>query len=350
MFQKIKSLLTGDDKAKTADDDDDLADVPTVPEMQPAQPQDSNSCLTPADTEQALLAGELRAAQKIQMGLVPKTFPPIPGCLPFDLYAILEPAREIGGDFYDFWMNGREHLTMVIGDVSGKGIPAALFMAVCRTYLRAFSRSEREPAKLLEFLNKELSRHNDTCMFVTLLCAVVHIPTGRMEYANAGHNPPFIRRRDGTVSRLDVPENPPIGFMQDAEYVTRELVLEPGESILFYTDGMPEAFNAKNEMLGDDESLALFKSASASGGCRIAIGQLRAEVDEFTDGAEQSDDITMMMYGQLEQTGRVELLNGKDMSDSLMDETGVFSLSNLNDALPRLKKMDGDLGQSLSGL
>ncbi len=350
MFEKLKSLLGSDDKA------DPARQVPPVVDEEAQQSTIfapvSDSGLHTEVPEQALLEGELRAAQKIQMGLVPKTFPPIPGCLPFDLYAILEPAREIGGDFYDFWLNGRENLTLVIGDVAGKGIPAALFMAVCRTYLRAFSRSVHEPAKLLEYLNKELSRHNEACMFVTLICAVVHIPTGKMEYANAGHNPPFVRKKDGNISRLDLPDNMPIGFMRDAEYTTSCLQLEPGDSILFYTDGMPEAFNARKEMLGDNEALELFRTSSTSGGCRTTIGQLRSEVAEFTDGAEQSDDITLLMYGQLEQTGIVDLLNGQDMSDSLMDETGLFSLSNLNEPLPRLESgnANGSLGQSLSNL
>lgn len=282
--------------------------------------------------EKALLKGELRAAQRIQRGLAPKTFPPIPGCLPFDLYAILEPAQEIGGDFYDFWMNGREHLTLVIGDVSGKGIPAALFMAVCRTYLRAFSRSVREPAKLLKLVNDELSRHNESCMFVTLAVAVVHIPTGKIEYASAGHNPPFLRRHNGQVSMLAAAANTPVGFMRGSVYDTGWLRLEPGDFLLFYTDGMPEAFNGQKEILGEDESLAMFRSVSNIGGCRSAIERLRAKVADFTGGSEQSDDITLMMYGQLKQTGAVE---GGDMSDCLKGDTGVFSLSDLNNALPR---------------
>ena len=343
MFGKLRAMLGG------GSDEDDIAEV-LVQRATPAKvapmPEHQN-----AGVEDSLLAGELRAAQKIQMSLVPKTFPPIPGCLPFDLYAILEPAREIGGDFYDFWLNGRENLVLVIGDVSGKGIPAALFMAVCRTYLRAFSRSIREPAKLLEYLNNEVSRHNDSCMFVTLLCAVVHIPTGTVTYANAGHNPPFIRKRDGAVSMLEMADDMPVGFMNGVEFATRTLKLETGESMFFYTDGMPEAFNPAGAILGDDASLDLFKSASAGGSCRTAIGQLRAEVSEFANGAEQSDDITMMMYGQLEQSGEVDLSTERDLSGALQGESGMMSLSSLNDVKMREStlNMDDELGLSLSG-
>lgn len=345
MFGKLKKILG----SGTADSDEEIADV-EVQQTTAADPVAKTD--GEADSEKALLAGELRAAQKIQMGLVPKTFPPIPGCLPFDLYAILEPAREIGGDFYDYWLNGRENLMLVIGDVSGKGIPAALFMAVCRTYLRAFSRSVKEPAKLVEYLNNEVSRHNETCMFVTLICAMVHIPTGTVTYANAGHNPPFLRKRDGTVSMLKVAEDMPVGFMHGTEFGTRTLKLDVGESLLFYTDGMPEAFTVDGEMLGEEQSLALFKASSAGGGCRTTIGQLRAEVSEFTAGAEQSDDITLLMYGQLEQKGAFDLTAGRDEVSDLEGDSAVFSLSNIKDALPNPGKgsINDDMGLSLSGL
>ena len=359
MFGKIKAMFGGGRADETAEDviSEVVADVVFDKKAPVVAPAPAAGTKAGTETpEDGLLAGELRAAQKIQMGLVPKTFPPIPGCLPFDLYAILEPAREIGGDFYDFWLNGRENLVLVIGDVSGKGIPAALFMAVCRTYLRAFSRSIREPARLVEYLNNEVSRHNESCMFVTLLCAVVHLPTGQVTYANAGHNPPFLRKRDGSVSVLEVAEDMPVGFMNGAEFSTRSLKLETGESILFYTDGMPEAFNPRGDVLGDDKSLELFRDSSMGGSCRTAIGQLRAEISEFANGAEQSDDITLMMYAQMDQSGGKINLGGQRqqqmVSDALDGDSGMYSLSNLNEALPRgeLPAMDSDLGLSLSGL
>ncbi len=353
MFGKLRALFGGGPP-----DDDGIAEVEVREDDIVVRKSSSASTSTPTPPPQTadegtLLTGELRAAQKIQMSLVPKTFPPIPGCLPFDLYAILEPAREIGGDFYDFWLNGRENLVMVIGDVSGKGIPAALFMAVCRTYLRAFSRSVGEPARLLEYLNNEVSRHNESCMFVTLVCAVVHIPTGTVTYANAGHNPPFLRRADGTVEMLDFAANAPVGFMNGAEFSTRTLTLAGGDSLLFYTDGMPEAFNPERKMLGDDAALSLFADAARGGSCRTAIGQLQAEISEFAGGADPSDDLTLMMYGQLRQDAARSAGAGEDMSDALKGETSIFSLSNLNRSLERIgsgRFGDGDLGLSLSGL
>ncbi len=303
--------------------------------------------------ERTLLEGELRAARKIQMGLVPKIFPPIAGCLPFDLYALLEPAREIGGDFYDFWLNGRENLMLVVGDVSGNGIPAALFMAVCRTYLRAFSRSVGEPARLLECLNRELSRHNETCMFATLVCGLAHIPSGTLRYASAGHNPPFLRRRDGSASPLRSPGAPPIGFMPGTVYETQCVALAPGDSVLLYSDGVPEAFNGEGRVLGEEAALALFRSAAAAGGCRAAIGQLRAEVSEFAGPAEQSDDITMLMYGQLDQAGaKADLGAGRDAPLPLESDTGILSLSGQFAPPGRLGsgRFPRDMGQTFSGL
>lgn len=355
MLGKLKAIFTRGASDRMHAEEEHISDV----EVQAATP--GNLALAPggradarpsSGTEDAMLAGELRAAQKIQMGLVPKTFPPIVGCPPFDLYALLEPAREIGGDFYDFWLNGSDNLVLVVGDVSGKGIPAALFMAVCRTYLRAFSRSIPEPATLLGYLNNEVSRHNESCMFVTLFCAVVHIPTGRVTYANAGHNPPFVRKKGGDVHILEMTEDMPIGFMYGAEYGTRTLTLETGDSLLLYTDGMPEAFNPRQQMLGGEKSLDLFRAASAGGSCRSAVGQLRAEIAEFAEDAEQSDDITLMMYGQLDQTTHPGLSIAREDASALKGDTGILSLSAFGNGIHRATRLeiDKNLGRSLSGL
>ncbi|MDR0362360.1 MAG: serine/threonine-protein phosphatase [Planctomycetota bacterium] len=352
MLGKLLSLFGGDNggqppEAKAGAKAPASPDAPekTGPFRPAPDPADENRV-----DEAALLAGELRAAKKIQMGLVPKTFPPIPGCLPFDLYATLAPAKAIGGDFYDFWLNGRELLTLVVGDVSGKGIPAALFMAVCRTYLRAFSRSVREPAKLLALLNDELSRHNESCMFVTLLCITVHIPTGHVEYANAGHNPPIIRRANGETFPLPAAENMPVGFLGGQEYETRTLDLDIGDKIFLYTDGMPEAFNADGAMLGEERTLSLFHEAGESGSARMTVGQLHAEIADFTGDAEQSDDITLLVYGQVDQSSAPDLRGEADASDALEGDSGVFSLSNLDEALPKPTATAAgvDLGVSLS--
>lgn len=351
MFNKIASWLRGqpEDIFVGLDEEFEKEDDPrTGAERRMAEALD-------AEAFDAILAGELQAAKKIQMGLVPKTFPPIPGCRPFDLYALLESAKEIGGDFYDFWLNGRERLVLVVGDVSGKGIPAALFMAICRTYLRAFSRAISEPAKLVQYLNDEVSRHNDACMFVTLLCAVVNIPTGEVEYANAGHNPIFLNRADGETIALEASDNMVVGIMPGMEFKTQKLVLAPGDSLLLYTDGMPEAFNPDGAMLGEERSLEMFREAAGGGSCRSVVAQLRAEIAEFADGADQSDDITLLMYRQADQSAGMDLsasLNAAaDPSDMLAGDTAMISFSGINAPLSKLAAGGGtDIGRSLSGI
>ncbi len=278
---------------------------------------------SPADS----MAGELAASREIQMRLVPHTFPPLPGCPPFDLFALIEPAREIGGDFYDFWMLGKKRLALVMADVSGKGLPAALYMAMSRTYLRAFSRHVHDPAKLLERLNREVARHNPGCMFVTVFCAIIDLTTGEMEYANAGHNPPVRKARGKPPVYFDAAQNPPVGFMEDMEYVKAETRLEPGEMVLFYTDGVSEAMNARGEMFNEDRVLEAFQSAAdCSDVCRSVTMQMRSEIADFVGDADQYDDITIMAFRQpdgddwLEVEGCAE--QEMDMGDSAMMSLG----------------------------
>ncbi len=247
-----------------------------------------------------LVEGELSAAREIQMRLVPSTFPPIPGCPPFDLYAMLDPAREIGGDFYDFWLIGGRRLAVVVGDVSGKGVPAALFMAMTRTYLRAFSRYIHTPAELVERLNREVSRHNPGCMFVTIFCGMIDLPTGRVEYSNAGHNPPYRKVPGQPPKVLEMAVGPPVGFAPEFKYDTGTFTLEAGETLLLYTDGVTESMDPGGGMLGEEEAVSIFSEAcDANFQCRNIVMQLRSQLAEFSRGADQYDDITILAYRQL---------------------------------------------------
>lgn len=243
------------------------------------------------------LNGELAAAREIQMRLVPHSFPPLRGCPPFDLYAMIEPAREIGGDFYDYWMVGRDRLVLVIADVSGKGVPAALYMAMTRTYLRAFSRSLSDPAELLTRLNSEVARHNPGHMFVTVFCAVVDLGSGVMEYAGAGHNPPLRCRPGKRPEWFELADNPAVGFMPDLRFVKRETRLEPGEMLFLYTDGVTEAANLDNEQIGEEKVEALVAAAvDMADTCRSVTMNLHSHLSDYAAGREQYDDITIMTY------------------------------------------------------
>ena len=169
------------------------------------------------------IESEIQFARSIQMGLVPKTFPAFPGRTDFDLHAVLDPAREVGGDFYDYFMADDENLCFVIGDVSGKGVPAALFMAVTRTFIRSIWREERGPAKTLERVNNDLCIDNDAAMFVTLFCGLIHLPTGSLRYARGGHNPPLLLRANGEVDRLPWAEGMLVGAVSGATFEEKEI-------------------------------------------------------------------------------------------------------------------------------
>ena len=239
--------------------------------------------------------GELRIARDIQMDLVPKTFPAFPERDDMDLFAIIEPAREVGGDFYDFLLLDEDHVFLAIADVSGKGVPAALFMAVTRSLLRAEVKVNRDPGQVLARLNDALAEHNDSCMFVTIFCALVCLSDGRVNYANAGHNPPLWLRADGRIDWLDKPSSMAAGPMTDIDYDTGQLQLAPGESLLLYTDGVNEAIDIDDQPFGDERMLNRLH-ASGSLSCREVLKALLADIRNHAGEAEQFDDITMMMF------------------------------------------------------
>ncbi|WPL16515.1 Phosphoserine phosphatase RsbU [Thiorhodovibrio winogradskyi] len=241
------------------------------------------------------IQGELRIARDIQMDLVPKTFPAFPEREDMDLFAIIEPAREVGGDFYDFLLLDEDQVFLAIADVSGKGVPAALFMAVTRSLLRAEVKANPDPGQMLARLNDALAEHNDSCMFVTLFCALVSLSDGSMRYANAGHNPPLWLRADGRIDWLDSPAGIAAGPVADLDYTTGHIQLAPGESLLLYTDGVNEAIDINNQAFGNQRMLERLH-ASRSLNCRETLTALLADIREHTGEAEQFDDITMMLF------------------------------------------------------
>jgi sigma-B regulation protein RsbU (phosphoserine phosphatase) len=241
---------------------------------------------------------ELRIAHDIQMDLLPKTFPVFPARPDIDLFALMEPARQVGGDFYDFLFLDHDRLAIAIGDVSGKGIPAALFMGVTRSFLRAELRTDADPGRALAQVSEELLDGNESCMFVTLFCAVVHIADGTVEYANAGHNPPFLARADGRVERIDLPHGPAAAIMPGAIFETGRLNLAYGDTLLLYTDGVTEAMDQAHRLYGEHRLATRF-NANASGQCKDCIGALIGDLHGYAAGAEQSDDITMLTFKRL---------------------------------------------------
>jgi len=252
------------------------------------------SRLTETTAAKERIESELNIAHDIQMGLLPKTFPPFPERREFDLFALMEPAKEVGGDFYDFFLVDDTHLCFVIADVSGKGVPAALFMAMSMTLIKATARQGFPPDEILARVNNELSRDNDTCMFVTTFCGVLDTETGELSYANGGHNLPLHVQRGNGVSWLPKSGGLMVGAMEGVSYRCERLLLEPGDRLFLYTDGVTEAMNEQEEIFSD-QRLERSLSALQGSGLRAGVEEIMANIRAFSGAAPQSDDITLMM-------------------------------------------------------
>ncbi|MFP4481203.1 MAG: SpoIIE family protein phosphatase [Thermovirgaceae bacterium] len=239
------------------------------------------------------IESELRIGRSIQMSLVPKTFPPFPDHEEFSIYAMLEPAREVGGDFYDFFLTDDGRLWTVVGDVSGKGVPAALFMAVTRTFIRALSREESSPAQLLKRLNNELAEGNEESMFVTLFVGVLDPEAGVLRYVLGGHPPPLLAGRNGSVSVLPEVNGALVGAMEGILFEEGSVTLAPGDLLVIYTDGVTEAMNADGDLFGDERT----KKAVTDLGrldCQDVLEGIRKRIKSHAGETEQSDDITLL--------------------------------------------------------
>ena len=245
--------------------------------------------------EQERVAEELRTARELQRSALPMNFPPFPGRKEFSLYASMTPAREVGGDFYDFFMVDADHLALVIADVSGKGIPAALFMMMCKTMLMNQLMAGCDPASGMERVNRQLCERNESAMFVTAWVAVVEISTGRGLACNAGHENPMIRK-DGEPFEMETCKHGIFaGISKKAKYENRAFELHPGDCLFVYTDGVPESINTAEEMFGEDRLLeTLNRDAEAEP--EELIHRIRQEVDRFAEGVPQFDDITMLSF------------------------------------------------------
>jgi sigma-B regulation protein RsbU (phosphoserine phosphatase) len=239
------------------------------------------------------IESELRIASEIQMAMIPHIFPPFPDLPQVDVFAVLKSAKEVGGDLYDFFVIDGDKFCFAIGDVSGKGVPASLFMAVTRTLVRSISDKEVSPSVIVSTLNKSLSSNNESSMFVTFFLGVLNLKTGELRYSNAGHNPPVVIREQGDVTMFEKTKFIPVGLFEDFEYGELSLQLEPGDKIFLYTDGVSEAENAANKLFGDDNLMTLI-SDNVNASPRDLIHKMEGRLAEHVKGHMQSDDITMM--------------------------------------------------------
>ncbi len=238
------------------------------------------------------IESELRIAREIQMAMIPHSFPPFPDLPQIDLYATLRSAKEVGGDLYDFFMIDKRFY-FAIGDVSGKGVPASLFMAVTRTLLRSIADQEVSPKAIMQALNRSLAYNNESNMFVTFFLGIIDLNTGLLQYANAGHNPPVLIRNNGEVSMFEQAKAIPLGLFEDFIFPELSMQLNNGDKIFSYTDGVNEAENQHEELFGDDRMLKVIE-AHLDAHPKVLIEKMMEAVETHVKDFPQSDDITMM--------------------------------------------------------
>ena len=240
------------------------------------------------------LKRDLTTAREIQQYILPRVFPPFPeDSDKLDIYALMHAAKDVGGDFYDFFRIDDDHIALVMADVCGKGITAALYMAVSRTMIRSKGALCHSASECLTESNRLLAAYSMDCMFITVFYAVYNTKTGLVSYSNAGHNPPHLLHANGTVEELPVPKNIILGAFDGIQYQEDTLQLEQGDTLVMFTDGVTEAMNPDNEEFGI-ERLDSILGNMAGKNCQEMVEAVKAGIDGFVDGAEQSDDITML--------------------------------------------------------
>lgn len=241
------------------------------------------------------IKNDLAIAGEIQQTILPRFFPPFPELTEVvDIYASMTPAKDVGGDFYDFFQIDDERIGLVIADVSGKGVPASLFMAVSRTLLRATALRGVSSAECLTYANKLLCKESLDSMFVTVFYGIYHYKTGMMDYTNAGHNPPYLLRGGRTVECLPVASNFVVGVFDDIEFESNTLTFGIGDTLLLYTDGVTEAFNDKREQFSESNLQDILASMHESSSAKEVVTSVLQSVKTFSGDYPQSDDITLL--------------------------------------------------------
>ncbi len=249
--------------------------------------------VTRVTAEKERIGTELHMANQIQFSMLPHVFPPFPDRPELDIYASMDPAKEVGGDFYDFFMIDDDHLCLVMADVSGKSVPAALFMMISKVILQSYAKVGQSVSEILNKTNEALCSNNKVEMFVTVWLGILEISTGRMTAANAGHEYPAIKRAGGLFELFKDKHGFIVGGLPKMKYKEYELQLNPGDKLFVYTDGVPEATSADNELFGTERMInALNTDPNAS--CEQVLLNVRSAVDGFVKEAEQFDDLTMM--------------------------------------------------------
>ncbi|PKM77074.1 MAG: serine/threonine protein phosphatase [Firmicutes bacterium HGW-Firmicutes-15] len=257
-----------------------------------------------------LIESELTIAREIQMSIVPKIFPAFPGRPEFDLFAILEPAKEVGGDLYDFFLMDDNHLCFTVGDVSGKGVPASLFMAVTKTLIKAKADIRLGPDEILYQVNNELCEDNESGMFVTEFLGILTISTGDIVFSNGGHNIPYLLRKNGELEVLAKIPGMALGVVEDYPYVCADVQIREGDSLIMFTDGITEAMNQDGELFSEERLENALRGLEGRN-ARDEVNHILQSTRQFVNGANQSDDITILV---------IQYLGKKEMEYRLKNE------------------------------
>ena len=257
------------------------------------QIQDYVASITQITAEKERINTELTLATRIQANMLPHVFPAFPDRKEFELFANMDPAKEVGGDFYDFFLVDDDHLCITIADVSGKGIPAALFMMSSKILLQNNAMTGKTPSEILTDLNDAICANNHEQMFVTVWLGILELSTGRLTAANAGHEYPVLMRAGKTFEMYKDIHGFVIGGIEGVEYSQYELQINPGDKLFLYTDGVPEATNAEKELFGTERMIAALNERKEESPAQVREGVRRA-VDDFVKEAEQFDDLTML--------------------------------------------------------
>lgn len=244
--------------------------------------------------EKERINAELTLASDIQAHMLPCIFPAFPGYDEFEIYATMTPAKEVGGDFYDYYMIDKTHLAVVMADVSGKGVPAALFMVIAKTLIKNYAQMGMEVDEVFTIVNQLLCEGNDAGLFVTTWLGILDLTTGKLSYANAGHNFPLVKLGDEDFTYLKVRTGFILAGMENSKYKKKELYMKPGDRLFLYTDGNTEAENTEKELYGE-ERLQQFLNQHKEVRAEELLHMLKADIDRFVGEADQFDDITMLM-------------------------------------------------------
>ena len=249
--------------------------------------------LAAVTAEKERIGAELNVATRIQADMLPRIFPPFPSRSEIDLYATMNPAKEVGGDFYDFFLVDDDHLAMVMADVSGKGVPAALFMVIAKTLIKNRAQMGGTPGEILYDVNNQLCEGNEEDLFVTVWLSILQLSTGKGIAANAGHEHPAVRHRDGKYELVIYRHSPAVAAMEGLRFREHEYILAPGDRLFVYTDGVPEATNSREELYGTDRMTAALNALQDPSPQEL-LEHMKKDIDSFTGDAPQFDDVTML--------------------------------------------------------